>query len=37
MFEDKPVWEVMTKDDKGNNYYLLDFKDGKEVKVIRNI
>ncbi len=37
MFEDKPVWEVMTKDDKGNNYYLLDFKDGKEVKVIRDI
>ena len=37
MFEDQPVWEVMTKGNKGNNYYLLDFKDGKEVKVIRNI
>jgi Uncharacterized protein conserved in bacteria len=37
MFNKQPVWEVMTKGNQGNTYFLLDFKTGKEVKVISNI
>lgn len=37
LFKKKPVWEVVTSDDKGNNYYLLQFKDGKIVKAIREL
>lgn len=37
MVDNQPVWEVMTKGTHGNNYYLLAFKDGEEIKVIENI
>lgn len=37
MFEDKPVWEVMTAGAQGNNYYLIDFKKGNELKAVQNI
>ena len=37
MFKKQPVWEIMTKGDHGQSYFLLDFKTGQEVKVISNI
>jgi uncharacterized protein YpmB len=38
LYDDKPVWEVITKSDsKKFNYYLLDFKTGKNVKKMKGI
>lgn len=38
MYEDKPVWEIVTESkDDSLNYYLLSFEDGKEVKAVHNI
>lgn len=37
MADDQPVWEILTESAQGNNYYLLDFKDGTELNVIQNI
>ncbi len=37
MFEDQPTWEIVTKTDNGLNYYLLQFKDGAEIKAITNV
>lgn len=38
IYHDEPTWEVMTKNQQGDlQYYLVHFKDGKEVGVINNI
>ena len=37
MFEDQPTWEIVTKTDNGLNYYLLQFKDGAEIKAITKV
>ncbi|HLQ40110.1 MAG TPA: DUF5590 domain-containing protein [Tetragenococcus sp.] len=37
MYEKKAIWEVVTSANKQNNYYLLQFKNGKIVKEIRSI
>ncbi|WP_430609535.1 DUF5590 domain-containing protein [Enterococcus sp. DIV0876] len=38
LFEDTPTWEIMTKDSEGTlSYFLIDFKDGKEINTITNI
>lgn len=38
MYEDKPAWEVVTKNAEGAlNYYLLSFDMGTEMLVIKNV
>jgi uncharacterized protein YpmB len=38
IYDNKPVWEIVTKSDlKNYNYYLLDFKTGEYVKEMKNI
>lgn len=38
MYEDKPTWEVVTKNAEGAlNYYLLSFDTGTEMLVIKNV
>lgn len=38
IYEKKPSWEVVTQNDEGLlNYYLFSFKDGEEIKAIKNI
>lgn len=37
LYDDTPVWEIVTKTDQGLNYYLLQFKGGEEVKAITNV
>ena len=38
LFKEQAAWEIMTKDASGElHYYLLGFKDGKEINAINNI
>ncbi|WP_291291903.1 DUF5590 domain-containing protein [Enterococcus sp.] len=38
LYKDQAAWEIMTKDAAGElHYYLLSFKDGKEINAINNI
>lgn len=38
IYRDQTAWEITAKDDQGAiHYYLLDFKDGKPIKVIKGL
>lgn len=38
LYNDKPTWEVITKNDDGSlNYYLLSFEKAEEIMVIKNV
>ncbi|KAF1304855.1 MULTISPECIES: cell wall elongation regulator TseB-like domain-containing protein [Enterococcus] len=37
IFEDEPVWEIVTRTSKGVNYYLIAFENGEEIKTITNV
>lgn len=38
LYEDEPAWEIMTKDSEGTlSYFLIAFKDGKEINTITNM
>ena len=38
LYEDKPTWEVITKNDDGSlSYYLLSFEKAEEIMIIKNV